>query len=82
MSLCTERIVLKRNRKNSLVNFDKLFCKVVNQKLTSLKHIFFRLNFHGDELYPLGGAELGAKLGAQAISHLEEVEFKGTERVN
>jgi len=50
--------------------------------LTSLKHIFFRLNFHGDELYPLGGAELGAKLGAQAISHLEEVEFKGTERVN
>ena len=61
---------------------NKLFCKVVNQKLTSLKHIFFRLNFHGDELYPLGGAELGAKLGAQAISHLEEVEFKGTERVN
>ena len=24
-----------------------------------------RLNFHGDELHPLGGAELGAELGAQ-----------------
>ncbi|XP_023345291.1 probable imidazolonepropionase isoform X2 [Eurytemora carolleeae] len=36
-----------------------------------------RLNFHGDELYPLGGAELGAKLGAQAISHLEEISDEG-----
>ena len=35
--------------------------------------ILSRLNFHGDELYPLGGAELGAELGARAISHLEEV---------
>ena len=32
-----------------------------------------RLNFHGDELHPLGGAEMGADIKAEAISHLEEV---------
>ena len=32
-----------------------------------------RLNFHGDELHPLGGAELGGELRAEAVSHLEEV---------
>jgi len=37
----------------------------------------FRLNFHGDELHPLGGAELGAELQAQAISHLEEISDTG-----
>ena len=32
-----------------------------------------RVNFHGDELNPLGGAEMGAQVQAEAISHLEEV---------
>ena len=32
-----------------------------------------RLNFHGDELHPLGGADMGAGIRAEAISHLEEV---------
>lgn len=36
-----------------------------------------RINFHGDELHPLGGAEMGASLGAEAISHLEEVSPAG-----
>ena len=36
-----------------------------------------RLNFHGDELHPLGGAELGAELGAEAVSHLEEISSAG-----
>jgi len=36
-----------------------------------------RLNFHGDELFPLGGAELGADLKAEAISHLEEISEEG-----
>ena len=31
------------------------------------------MNFHGDELNPLGGAEMGAQVQAEAISHLEEV---------
>ena len=35
-----------------------------------------RINFHGDELHPLGGAEMGAQLKAEAISHLEEVYIK------
>ena len=34
-----------------------------------------RLNFHGDELHPLGGSEMGAQLRAEAISHLEEVKL-------
>lgn len=36
-----------------------------------------RLNFHADELHPLGGAEMGASLGAEAMSHLEEVSDEG-----
>jgi len=36
-----------------------------------------RVNFHGDELFPLGGAEMGAELKAEAISHLEEISPAG-----
>jgi len=36
-----------------------------------------RINFHGDELFPLGGAEMGAELKADAISHLEEISPQG-----
>ncbi|XP_029637099.1 probable imidazolonepropionase [Octopus sinensis] len=35
------------------------------------------INFHGDELNPLKGAEMGAQLGALAISHLEEISDEG-----
>ncbi|GAB1599070.1 probable imidazolonepropionase isoform X1, partial [Argonauta hians] len=35
------------------------------------------INFHGDELYPLKGAEMGAELEALAISHLEEISDEG-----
>ncbi|KAJ3088758.1 putative imidazolonepropionase [Physocladia obscura] len=35
------------------------------------------LNFHGDELNHMQAAELGAKLGARAISHLEEISKDG-----
>uniref|UniRef100_H0XB01 Probable imidazolonepropionase n=1 Tax=Otolemur garnettii TaxID=30611 RepID=H0XB01_OTOGA len=37
----------------------------------------FQINFHGDELHPMKAAELGAELGAQAISHLEEASDEG-----
>jgi len=43
------------------------------------KKVGLRMNFHGDELHPLGGAEMGAALGAEAISHLEEVSGGGVE---
>lgn len=36
-----------------------------------------QINFHGDELHPLNGAEMGAELGALAISHLEEISEEG-----
>lgn len=37
-----------------------------------------RLNFHADELTPLGGAEMGAGLlAAEAMSHLEEISQLG-----
>ncbi|XP_075284196.1 putative imidazolonepropionase isoform X5 [Opisthocomus hoazin] len=36
-----------------------------------------QMNFHGDELHPMKAAELGAELGARAISHLEEVSEEG-----
>ncbi|XP_065279403.1 probable imidazolonepropionase [Emys orbicularis] len=41
------------------------------------KEIGLQINFHGDELHPMKSAELGAELGAQAISHLEEISDEG-----
>nr|XP_033807415.1 probable imidazolonepropionase [Geotrypetes seraphini] len=41
------------------------------------KEIGLQINFHGDELHPMNSAELGAELGAQAISHLEEISDQG-----
>lgn len=34
-------------------------------------------NFHGDELHPMGSGELAADVGAQCVSHLEEVSEVG-----
>ncbi|MBZ3883210.1 putative imidazolonepropionase [Sciurus carolinensis] len=45
--------------------------------LQSGKEMGLQINFHGDELHPVKAAELGAELGAQAISHLEEVSDAG-----
>eukprot|EP00095_Tigriopus_kingsejongensis_P002005 maker-scaffold652_size119135-snap-gene-0.15 protein:Tk02005 transcript:maker-scaffold652_size119135-snap-gene-0.15-mRNA-1 annotation:"probable imidazolonepropionase" len=36
-----------------------------------------RINFHGDELNCLNGAEMGASINAEAISHLEEISHEG-----
>ncbi|XP_015771596.1 PREDICTED: probable imidazolonepropionase [Acropora digitifera] len=41
------------------------------------KAIGLAVNFHGDELHPMKAAELGAEVGARAISHLEEVSEDG-----
>ncbi|NXG50446.1 HUTI imidazolonepropionase, partial [Psilopogon haemacephalus] len=41
------------------------------------KDIGLQINFHGDELHPMRSAELGAELGARAISHLEEASDEG-----
>ncbi|XP_067119606.1 probable imidazolonepropionase [Centruroides vittatus] len=41
------------------------------------RSIGLRLNFHGDELNSMGAAEMGASIGAHAISHLEEISDEG-----
>ncbi|KAM3587445.1 uncharacterized protein V6R79_005729 [Siganus canaliculatus] len=41
------------------------------------KDLGLNINFHGDELHPMNSAQLGAELGALAISHLEEVTDDG-----
>ncbi|XP_003476271.1 probable imidazolonepropionase [Cavia porcellus] len=41
------------------------------------KEMGLQINFHGDELHPMKAAELGAELGARAVSHLEEVSDTG-----
>uniref|UniRef100_A0A3P8TXN4 Probable imidazolonepropionase n=1 Tax=Amphiprion percula TaxID=161767 RepID=A0A3P8TXN4_AMPPE len=41
------------------------------------KDMGLNINFHGDELHPMSAAQLGAELGASAISHLEEVSDEG-----
>ncbi|XP_028824198.1 putative imidazolonepropionase [Denticeps clupeoides] len=41
------------------------------------KRMGLNINFHGDELHPMNAAQLGAELGALAISHLEEVTDEG-----
>ena len=47
------------------------------QILVAGKAMGLNLNFHGDELHPMGAGELGAELGALAISHLEEISPEG-----
>ncbi|XP_061618008.1 probable imidazolonepropionase isoform X5 [Phyllopteryx taeniolatus] len=41
------------------------------------KDMGLNANFHGDELSPTNAAELGAELGALAVSHLEEASDRG-----
>ncbi|XP_051804046.1 probable imidazolonepropionase [Acanthochromis polyacanthus] len=41
------------------------------------KDMGLNINFHGDELHPMNSAQLGAELGASAISHLEEATDEG-----
>ncbi|KAJ3207973.1 putative imidazolonepropionase [Entophlyctis luteolus] len=45
--------------------------------LTKGKECGMCINFHGDELNYMGSGELGGKLGARAISHLEEISPDG-----
>ncbi|XP_077355487.1 putative imidazolonepropionase isoform X2 [Festucalex cinctus] len=41
------------------------------------KDMGLNANFHGDELHPMNAAQLGAELGALAVSHLEEATDEG-----
>ena len=58
---------------HSCPSFPKEVSRVEPPLFQAGKAAGFRVNFHGDELNPLGGAEMGAAIQAEAISHLEEV---------
>ncbi|KAL4676575.1 hypothetical protein H8959_010720 [Pygathrix nigripes] len=77
---------LKELGRNGEIHVDNIdvFCEKGVFDLDSTRRILQRgkdiglqINFHGDELHPMKAAELGAELGAQAISHLEEVSDEG-----
>lgn len=47
--------------------------------LSKAKELGLKINFHGDELFPLKSAELGYDLDALSISHLECISEEGIE---
>lgn len=77
---------LKQMALNGEIHVDNIdvFCEKgvfdlesTRQILLAGKEIGLHLNFHGDELNPMKSAELGAELGALAVSHLEEISDEG-----
>uniref|UniRef100_A0A6J0VKD4 Probable imidazolonepropionase n=1 Tax=Pogona vitticeps TaxID=103695 RepID=A0A6J0VKD4_9SAUR len=77
---------LKELDLNGEIHIDNIdvFCEKGVFDLNSTKRILqmgkdigLQINFHGDELHPMKSAELGAELGAQAVSHLEEISLEG-----
>ncbi|CAH2277765.1 probable imidazolonepropionase [Pelobates cultripes] len=77
---------LKQLALNGEIHVDNIdvFCEKGVFDLDSTKRILqagkaigLHLNFHGDELSPMKSAELGAELGAHAVSHLEEISDEG-----
>jgi imidazolonepropionase len=65
--------------RNSVENVDVFYEKGVFEEeetaavLAAGSAAGLAINFHGDELHPMRSGVLGAKWGARAISHLEEV---------
>uniref|UniRef100_A0A3B4BI32 Probable imidazolonepropionase n=1 Tax=Periophthalmus magnuspinnatus TaxID=409849 RepID=A0A3B4BI32_9GOBI len=77
---------LKECMETGAIQVDNIdvFCEKGVFDLSSTKAILqagkdmgLNINFHGDELHPMNSAQLGAQLGALAISHLEEVTDEG-----
>ena len=82
------RQLKKEGKLKSLENID-VFCEKNVFELESSKAILLAgkesglsINFHADELHPLGGAEMGASIGARAMSHLEEISDQGIEDIS
>nr|CAD2167106.1 unnamed protein product [Meloidogyne enterolobii] len=80
-----ELIKLKESGKLECLENVDVFCEKNVFELESSRQILeaasnsigLRPNFHADELFPLGGAEMGAEIKATAVSHLEEISEKG-----
>jgi len=69
-----------------LAEFCDVFCETgvftlaeSEQVLTAARRLGFGLKMHADELTPLGGAELAARLGAVSADHLCRISAAGIE---
>ncbi|KHN82267.1 putative imidazolonepropionase [Toxocara canis] len=73
----------KDGRLTSIENID-VFCEKGNFEVESSKRILeagkkagLAVNFHAEELNQIGGAEMGAAIQANAMSHLEKISDEG-----
>ena len=80
------REMLPEIARSRLAEFCDVFCETgvfsvpeSEQILTRARELGFRLKLHADELSPLGGAELAARLGATSADHLLCVTEAGVE---
>ncbi|CAI4232498.1 unnamed protein product [Auanema sp. JU1783] len=88
--ICNEIIpaIEKEKKEGKLRNLENIdvFCEkgvfgveTTRRILEEGKKTGLNANFHAEELNWIGGVELGAELGARAMSHLEEISEKGIE---
>src|SRR6202011_125863 len=82
--LCDE--MLPEVARRCLADFCDVFCEIgafgveeSERILTRAGSLGFGLKLHADELSPLGGAELAARLGAASADHLLCVSDAGVE---
>lgn len=77
-------IMLPYVASHKLARFCDVFCErgyfeldETENILKRAKELHFALKLHAEELSPLGGAELAARLGAVSVDHLEYVSDRG-----
>ncbi|GMS88710.1 hypothetical protein PENTCL1PPCAC_10885 [Pristionchus entomophagus] len=75
----------KKGELKSVENID-VFCETGNFGVESTERILragqsigLAPNFHAEELSYIGGVEMGARIGARGMSHLEEISHEGIE---
>ena len=71
-------------REENLAEFADIFCEKnvfsiedSEYYLNQAKKLGFRLKIHADEMYPLGGSELAARVGAVSADHLLKASDEG-----
>lgn len=76
--------VMPAVRRENLAEFADIFCEKgvfsledSEYYLTRAKDMGFKLKIHADEMYPLGGAELAARVGAVSADHLLKASDEG-----
>lgn len=76
--------VMPKVAQQNLAEFCDVFCEKgvfsveqSRQLLLKAKELGFKLKIHADEIFPLGGTELAAELGAVSADHLLHASDKG-----